>query len=316
MTYPIPEISVVMSVYNSANYLKKAIESILKQSYKNFEFIIINDGSTDESLEIINSYIDKRIIIINQQNKGLAVALNNGIRISRGKYIARMDADDFSMPERLKLQLEYLENHPEYVAIGSNAEIIDKDDNYIYTSNLPITFNGIKKVISTSPFFHSSVLMNKRAVEKAGCYFEPISPFGWEDLILWNKLINYGAFSNIEQALIKYRLVSDANTPRSRKHKVIATNIVHNIIKNGTLSDDEKEILIGLKKLTSKNDKEADFFRHIGKKYLWNNCRPKLARKYLSQSIKSKFNLVTLLYFILSFLPIKLINWLYRIFKC
>lgn len=109
----IPKISVVMSVYNAENYLKKSIESILKQSYKNFEFIIVNDGSDDNSLEIIKYYMlfDNRIILINQKNKGLTKSLNIGIERAAGEYIARQDADDISMPGRFELFLKFVENN-------------------------------------------------------------------------------------------------------------------------------------------------------------------------------------------------------------
>ena len=109
-------ISVVMSVYNGEIYLYEAIESILNQTFTNFEFIIIDDGSTDNSAEIIKSYDDNRIVLIQQGNKGLAAALNEGIKIAKGKFIARMDADDISLPTRLETQIQFMEAHLEYVS--------------------------------------------------------------------------------------------------------------------------------------------------------------------------------------------------------
>jgi len=107
------KVSIVMSVYNAQKYLDEAIESILNQTYSNFEFIIINDGSTDKSLEIIENYAkkDSRIIVINRENKGLIYSLNEGIRKANGKYIARMDADDISLPQRLEKQVEFMEKN-------------------------------------------------------------------------------------------------------------------------------------------------------------------------------------------------------------
>ena len=108
-----PEISVIMSVFNGARYLKKSIESILNQSYEDFEYVIIDDGSTDKSKIIIESFKDPRIkLISNKQNIGLAASLNIGIQVSKGKYIARMDCDDVSATKRLENQLEYLIKNP------------------------------------------------------------------------------------------------------------------------------------------------------------------------------------------------------------
>jgi glycosyltransferase involved in cell wall biosynthesis len=121
-----PRISVVMSVYNGEKYLRQAIESILQQTYTDFEFIIIDDGSTDSSREIIQSYDDKRIrLVINEQNIGLTKSLNKGIRLAKGEFIARMDADDISLPQRFEKQVAYLDSHPEVGVLGTYANIID-----------------------------------------------------------------------------------------------------------------------------------------------------------------------------------------------
>ncbi len=140
-----PIISVVMSVYNGDKYLREEIESILNQTFKDFEFIIVNDGSTDKSLEIIKSYNDPRIVIIDQENTGLAKALNNGINIAKGRYIARMDQDDISNPERFEKQIEFLENLSEYVAIGSWSNHISEHGEYLYTCKMPIDSSTLIK---------------------------------------------------------------------------------------------------------------------------------------------------------------------------
>ena len=108
-----------MPVYNGEKYLQEAIESILNQTFKDFEFIIINDGSTDKTLEIIKSFTDPRIKLITQENRGIIYSLNKGITESRGKYIARMDADDISLPERLEKEYRFLEQNPNYGIVGT-----------------------------------------------------------------------------------------------------------------------------------------------------------------------------------------------------
>ncbi|SVC41049.1 uncharacterized protein METZ01_LOCUS293903, partial [marine metagenome] len=108
----LPLITVLMPVYNGAKYLNEAIDSILNQTFQNFEFIIIDDGSTDDSVKIIKSYDDNRIRLVeNRNNLGQSETLNKGLSLTRGKYIARMDQDDISMPERLKKQFEFMENN-------------------------------------------------------------------------------------------------------------------------------------------------------------------------------------------------------------
>jgi glycosyltransferase involved in cell wall biosynthesis len=146
-----PLISVVMPVYNAAQYLREAIDSILNQTFRDFEFIIINDGSTDRSLEIIQSYNDDRIRLINQKNTGLAKALNNGIAIAKSDFIARMDADDISIPERLTSQFSFLESNVDVVAVGSNAEVIDKEGNHVYCTAQPSTWSENFVEISNCP---------------------------------------------------------------------------------------------------------------------------------------------------------------------
>ena len=121
-----------MPVYNAEKYLVESIESILNQSLKNFEFIIINDGSKDKSLGIIKKYAkkDKRIILLNNsRNLGLQKTLNKGLEVARGKYVARMDADDISLPKRLEIQFNYMEDHLEIFLVGSSAIVIDGNGN-------------------------------------------------------------------------------------------------------------------------------------------------------------------------------------------
>ena len=128
-----PAISVLISVFNGESFIRDSINSILNQSFKNFELIIVNDGSSDNTLNILNSFSDERIVILNQNNTGLSVALNNGLAISTGKYIARLDADDFAFPNRLQLQYDFMESNPDYVLCGGFADVYDSDSNFIYT---------------------------------------------------------------------------------------------------------------------------------------------------------------------------------------
>lgn len=126
-----PKISVVMSVYNGERYLGEAVESIFNQTFSDFEFIIINDGSTDRTPEILTEIDDPRAKVINQPNRGLTASLNRAIRLAKGEYIARMDADDISEPTRLERQVEVLDRDPDVVLVACWYEVIDEKGNFL-----------------------------------------------------------------------------------------------------------------------------------------------------------------------------------------
>ena len=131
----VPKISVVMPVYNGEKYLREAIESILDQTYQDFEFIMVNDASTDGSGSILSEFanLDQRIrILTNESNLGIAGATNRGIAQARGEYIALMDQDDISLPERFEKQVEFLSNHPDISVLGTNSIILEEDGTYHY----------------------------------------------------------------------------------------------------------------------------------------------------------------------------------------
>ncbi len=198
-----PLISVIMPVYNAALYLHEAIESILNQDFDNFEFIIINDGSTDESESIILSYIDLRIKYVkNETNLKLIATLNKGLSIARGKYIARMDADDVSLPQRFEKQVEFLNQNPEFGLVGSNAKIIGQEESDI---SYPITDDDIKfSFIFFNPFIHSSVMIRKSVLDINGLTYDS-SKLHVEDYDLWIKLLSFSKGGNIKENLVNYR---------------------------------------------------------------------------------------------------------------
>jgi len=123
---PKPKISVIMSVYNGEKHLPRAIDSVLEQTFEDFEFIIVNDGSTDNTPKILGSYSDKRIYVINQENMGLTRSLNEAIELPRGAYIARMDADDISLPDRLLYQVDFLDGNEDVCLLSSSYYVIDE----------------------------------------------------------------------------------------------------------------------------------------------------------------------------------------------
>ena len=193
-----------MSVFNGENHLFKAIKSILNQTYENFEFIIINDGSTDKSKEIIESYHDERIVLIDQKNKGLTPSLNLGIKVARGKYIARMDADDISHHLRLEKQIIYLkENHLDLV--WAKAKFIDESGKLICNKFQPNLKNTLKFLHKFIYIVHPATLFKKSAILDSGLYDEEFK--SGQDGDLWRRMKSKGySFGLIDEYLLDYRI--------------------------------------------------------------------------------------------------------------
>ncbi len=197
-----------MPVYNSAKYLPLAIESILNQIYKNFELIIIDDGSTDSSRKIMSQFArkDKRIIILrNKTNLGICESLNKGLKQARGKYIARMDGDDWSYPGRLDKQLAFMKSHSDVVICGGAIEVCDENLKVKNQRLYPTSDKKIReRMLRLNPFAHPSIMYLKEAVIKAGCYNEKLATV--EDYDLYFRLGNLGKFANLSEPLLKLRL--------------------------------------------------------------------------------------------------------------
>ena len=193
-------ISIILPVYNCENFIKESITSILLQTYKNFELLIINDGSTDSTEIIANSFNDKRIIIHNTNHSGLINALNYGINKAKGDFIARMDADDISHPDRLRLQLENIINTNSDIC-GCSFFTIDEKSNIKRTYKIPYNIDDIKiRIIFNVPFCHGSILAKKNIFLKFkyGSSQNNIV----EDYNLWIKMIENGIiFTNCKEKL-------------------------------------------------------------------------------------------------------------------
>ena len=196
------KISVLLCTYNDERTIKKCISCILSQSFIDFEFIIINDGSNDKTREIIGQYseLDKRIRVFDQENKGLTKALNKGIRIAKGKYIARIYADDISYKERLYRQYNFLEKNENIVLVGAQRIINDNIDNLIKKDQLPLITNEIReKAMNRNPFFHSLVMFKRDIIEKVGYYDESFRYV--QDYELWSRIIHDYETANLDEVL-------------------------------------------------------------------------------------------------------------------
>lgn len=222
-----PLVSVVMSCYNSEKYLKEAIDSILNQSYKNFEFIIWNDGSKDSSEDIIKEYTDSRIRYFFHENTGLGTALNLACKEAKGKYIARMDSDDISLPTRLEEEVDYLENHENVVLLSCLAELMDDNGNFL-GYGLPYS---TPKIIKKHPglIYHPGVMMRADAYKKTTGY--PLIRTA-EDLFLWYSMFNYGDVKIIKYPLLKYRVTSGSLSSNWNDYMINNMTTLWKIIAN------------------------------------------------------------------------------------
>ena len=194
-----------MPVYNGEKYLRESIDSVLNQTFKDFEFIIINDGSKDNSLGIIKKYArkDKRIILINNpKNKGLQFSLNAGLKIAKGKYIARMDQDDISHTKRLEIQYDYLEKNPPIFLIGSSAIVIDENGNKLGVFKKYDNYKKIKKkLLKNNCIIHPLIMFRNEGV----LYREKFKMS--EDYDFYLRLLSDGKkITNLPDFLLKYRI--------------------------------------------------------------------------------------------------------------
>lgn len=201
-------VTVLMAVYNTEEqYLREAVESILAQSFKKFEFIIIDDGSDGGTKDIIKSYKDPRIRLIeNETNMGLTMSLNKGLKLARGKYIARMDADDISRRNRLTVQFKYMETHPEVAVVGCSMQVVGTGNILKPVKCLNDEDRRVKLLFDNAGVFHPTAFMRKSFLENFGIrYNDRIKKA--QDYDLWVKICNHGGLiKNLQDVLFEYRI--------------------------------------------------------------------------------------------------------------
>lgn len=201
-------LSVILPVYNGLPYLRLSLESLTLQSLQDFELLIINDGSIDDSELVINEFDGPRIRYYKQANKGLAATLNSAISLASGDFIARQDQDDISFPSRLQKQIEFLKANPDVAMVGTSAEIWEGDKKTERLLAHPPDDASIKfNLLFDNPFVHSSVMIRRSALEKVGGYCEDKKRQPPEDYELWSRVSREYKVANLPDVLLAYREV-------------------------------------------------------------------------------------------------------------
>jgi glycosyltransferase involved in cell wall biosynthesis len=223
-----PDISVLMSVYNSADLLPKALQSLLDQNHTQWELVVVDDGSSDDSLTILENFkktVDQPVHILkNEKNLGLTKSLNKGLKIAKGKYIARLDADDWFHPKKLKKQFQFMEDHPDYGIVGSwyTNYFSDRKSSEVVVKP-PTESKAIQKyLLFSNPFAHSAVMIRRDAFDVVGLYNESIR-LG-QDYELWWRFSKHFKMGNLNENLC-FRLVETISDTDSKLRRQMVQSV-------------------------------------------------------------------------------------------
>lgn len=298
-----PRISVVMSVWNGERYLHEAINSVLQQTFADYEFIIVNDASTDSSPQIIRSFSDDRIRVINNDiNIGLTKSLNKALKEAEGEYIARQDADDISLADRFAEQLKYLDEHPEVALLGTSAYYINENGE---TTGKCVTTGSpsIGRLLKGNRFIHGSTMFRRAVVDELGGYNE-LFRYG-QDYELWLRIAGYYEVRNLTQLLYKLRFhqenIRSKNGEESVLYGLLARRLVRNRMSGAMLKEIKGK---GIKKLYAYLSRREKSYFHtaMARMYMINN-KLELARKqYVKGLLAVPFDIIIIANLVLSYL--------------
>ncbi len=270
-----PSVSVVMPVYNAGEYLRAALESLLAQTFRDFEVIAVDDGSTDGSASLLAEYARREahiVILTHAQNQGIVAALNDGLQAARGRYIARMDADDLSLPERFERQVEFLDAHPEVGILGSEEIFIDPQGQQIgRMSHLHDDLSIRWASLLSNVFFHPTVMLRRSVLTDHQLEYQAGIRYA-QDYDLWVRLLRHTRAANLEQALVWYRVYPESISSRHRQEQME----IHARISLAHLQRTFPEFQITPEEHTAL---AAAFTGKLSPSQAWQ--RPALARRYL-----------------------------------
>lgn len=315
--YEDPVISVIMGVYNEERYLRASIESILEQKFEDFEFIIVDDASDDDSVDIIQSYDDSRITLIrNEMNKGLTVSLNRALETATGMYVARQDADDLSLPERFERQVSFLDRHDEVSLVGTGAQFIN-DNGTVIDRRIPHCNPDFEDFLRKNQLIHGTILARRAVLEALGGYDEFFRYT--QDLDLWLRLAKQHTIANIPVPLYQHR-IHDEGVYFSQKDESMLYSMLSRDLATGATSDELKDELEN--NILSYYDylspsKRENFHLDLAIRYLRYGHREHALEECQKARQYSRFSTSTMLMTLLAYAgsgPTKTILWLMRRF--
>lgn len=310
------KVTVLMPAYNAGNFIAEAIQSVLNQTFRDFELLIINDGSTDNTAQIVRSFHDERIKLVEQNNLGIAAALNSGLRLARAELVARFDADDICLPNRLETQYHFMTAHPEYIVVGSAAEYIDAGGDYVFTHNPAGKTDGQIKLLpyAVCPFIHASVMYRRSFVKEWGYH---IHAHSFEDHLLWQQLKFRGKMYNLSGTLLQVRLNPGSITMDEKKRPRAFREIKNKALRTGFITSADGDRLLELiKHQNNSSGKEGAYYSLLAKKFLWNNYDPVKARSNVKKAISlNAFDIRDYLIWGMSYLPRPLVHNIYNLFS-
>ena len=279
-------VTVLMPVFNGERFLSEAIDSILNQSFKNFEFLIINDGSTDNSESIIKGYHDLRIKYVSKKNEGVSKTLNYGIQIAKYNYIARMDCDDIATQDRIKIQLDFMIKNPKFVLVGGSAVEINEEGEYIRDRITEVNEEKIRERLPFTSFISPTVMFRKDVAKQTNGYPEEINK--GEDAIFFYRMCQKGSVINLPNRLLNYRVSRFSLSPRDKKSQKIINECVLFYAKNNYINDVLLEKFNSIEINLSKDLRLFNYYRYLSVCYTLNNYQFRKSISYLVKSYKVK----------------------------
>lgn len=276
-------VSVIMPVHNGETYLREAIGSILDQTFRDFELILIDDASDDRTPEIIKEYADTRIrLLTNAENQGLTRNLNRAVDIAEGQYIARMDADDIALPERLARQVAFMEKHPDHGLCGTWAKTFGA---YEVPVNFPTHHEELKCcLLFQNPVVHPSVMFRAAIIKKIR-YDETLRVA--QDYELWQRIARHAKIANLPEYLLRYRVhETSTSSTRQAQQEEVRNKVIYNYLYALGIEPTPKELEIHNTIARVKADKDRLDLNYLPDMYLWMNklLRQNRQRKIFDQT--------------------------------
>jgi len=288
-----PVVSVVLPVRNGELFICDAVESIRNQTLQDWELIVVDDGSTDRTLDLVESVDDPRIVVLRRSQGGLASSLNAGIRAARAQYVARLDADDTAMPDRLSRQLEFLDSRLDCVLVGGSMDVVTEDRKYIHTQHVRTSQAAIFGTLSKgqSPFMHPSVVFRRNAALEVGLYSERLDGCGGEDTEFFRRLAASGDLANLPDVVGEYRITREAITtaiatmPRSavRRRSLVIDRVI-----SGCASSEDLRFLRDFLQQAREVSSEYAYHLRVGKEYRDHGGDLAAARRHLLLALRYK----------------------------